>query len=155
MDMNYEIVELSEKTVAGLAVNTSNLDNKAVTDIGSLWGKFFTGGYPERIPHRSNNKTIGLYTDYEGDFTKPYNFLACCPVDNGENVPDGLTVKTIPGGKYAKFIINGHVQKVVGEFWARLWNLELDRKYSSDFEEYQNNSGDPENQEIHVYIALN
>ncbi len=152
--MNYEVVELPEKTVAGLMINTTNQDNRAVTDIGGLWERFFTGGFAGKVPHRLNTKAIGLYTDYEGDFTRPYNFLACCEVNNYESMPEDLTVRTISGGKYAKFIITGHVQKAVGEFWARLWKLELDRKYSSDFEEYQNNSDDPENQEIHVYIAL-
>ena len=47
------------------------------------------------------------------------------------------------------------MQRAVGEFWSKLWELSLDRKYSSDFEEYQNNSADMGNQEIHIYIALN
>lgn len=66
-----------------------------------------------------------------------------------------MVVKKIPQGNYAKFIIKGHMQRAVGEFWSNLWGLSLDRKYSSDFEEYQNNSGDMENQEIHIFIALN
>jgi len=62
---------------------------------------------------------------------------------------------TIPNGKYAKFILIGEPQKAIGEFWAKLWNLNLDRAYSADFEEYQNNSEDINNQEIHVYISIN
>ncbi|HBI94481.1 MAG TPA: AraC family transcriptional regulator, partial [Terrisporobacter glycolicus] len=29
------------------------------------------------------------------------------------------------------------------------------RKYSCDFEEYQNNTEDMKNQEIHIYISIN
>ncbi|MHB8065052.1 MAG: GyrI-like domain-containing protein [Ruminiclostridium sp.] len=154
MNMDYEVVLLEEKTVVGFLVKTTNENNKAMMDIGSLWGEFLKKGSCATISGKVNEKTIGLYTDYEGDFTKPYNFLACCEVNNSDSIPADMVVKKIAEGKYARFIINGHVQRVVGEFWSRLWELPLDRKYSSDFEEYQNNSYDMENQEIHIYIAL-
>jgi len=155
MNMNYEVVSLEEKIVMGFMVKTTNVNSKAMMDIGSLWGEFLKKGVYDAIPSKVNVKSIGLYTDYEGDFTKPYNFLACCEVSNSDSVPANMVVKKIPEGKYARFIINGHVQLAVGEFWSRLWELPLDRKYSADFEEYQNNSEDLENQEIHIYIALN
>lgn len=40
----------------------------------------------------------------------------------------------------------------VSEFWQKLWNLNLDRSFICDFEEYQN--ADLENAEIHIYIGL-
>lgn len=30
----------------------------------------------------------------------------------------------------------------------------IERKYTCDFEEYQNNTEDMQNQEIHIYIAI-
>ena len=33
-------------------------------------------------------------------------------------------------------------------------NMDLKRKYTCDFEEYQNNSEDMQKQEIHIYIAI-
>ena len=55
--------------------------------------------------------------------------------------------------KYAKFIVRGHVQKAVGEFWTKLWAMDLDRKYCCDFEEYQGGE-DMEDAEIHIYISI-
>lgn len=153
--MNYDVIFLEEKTVTGYMVNTTNENNKAMTDIGVLWGKFLQNGAYNLISNRINEKSIGLYTDYEGDYTKPYNFLAGCEVLNSDNIPAGMAAKKIPGGRYARFSIKGDVQKAVGEFWTKLWELPLDRKYSADFEEYQNDSEDMTNQEIHIYIALN
>lgn len=153
--MNYEIVDLDEKQVIGLVKETTNNNGQAVKDIGLLWQEFITKGYYQNIENKNNNKCIGMYTDYQGDFNKPYNFLACCEVNNKDCIKIPLVVKSIPGGKYAKFIINGDVQKSVGEFWGKLWKMDLDRKYSCDFEEYQNNSDDMQNQEIHIYIAIN
>ncbi len=153
--MNYEIVNLDEKKVVGLVKETTNNNGKAVKDIGELWQKFFMEGHYQKIQNKKNNKSIGLYTDYQGDFTKPYNFFCCCEVNEKSNVEAPLVSKTILGGKYAKFIINGDVKDSVGEFWMKLWQMDLDRSYTCDFEEYQNNSEDMQNQEIHIYISIN
>jgi predicted transcriptional regulator YdeE len=153
--MNYDIILLEEKIVAGYMVKTTNENNKAMTDIGETWGRFIQNEAYNSITDRINEKCIGLYTDYEGDFTKPYNFVAGCEVLHSKAIPAGMVVKKIPGGSYARFIIKGDVRNAVGEFWSKLWEMPLDRKYSADFEEYQNDSQDMNNQEIHIYIALN
>ena len=67
---------------------------------------------------------------------------------------ENRVIKTIQEGKYAKFVITGDVQKSVGEAWDKIWNMDLKRKYTCDFEEYQNNTEDMNNQEIHIYIAI-
>lgn len=153
--MKYEIVNLSEKVVVGLMKETTNNNNQAVVDIGLLWQAFLGNGVYSELQNKINHKAIGLYTDYEGDFTKPYKFFACCEVDKVDNVVLPIVKKTIESGKYAKFVISGHVQNSVCEFWSKLWKMNLDRKYASDFEEYQNNSDDMNNQEIHIYISVN
>ena len=43
---------------------------------------------------------IGLYTEYEGDFTKPYKFYAGVEVEEAQDLNEGLYVNTIHGGKY-------------------------------------------------------
>ena len=74
--MKYEIVELEEKMVVGVSIRTSNQNGKAIQDIGLAWQKLFQKGNYDQIPNKVNGKTIGLYTDYEGDYTKPYRFFA-------------------------------------------------------------------------------
>ena len=150
--MEYEIVELEEKIVEGIGLITTNQEGKSIQDIGNVWQKFFAEGEYDKISNKLNCKTIGLYTDYEGDFTKPYYFMAGCEVK--EKHQNDRMVKIIPKFKYAKFVIIGDVKNSVGEAWAKIWNMNLNRKYSCDFEEYQNNSKDMQNQEIHIYIAL-
>lgn len=147
--MKYEIVELEEKIVEGIAIKTSNQDAKSIQDIGETWQKLFADGIYEKIQNKVNNKTIGLYTEYEGDYTKPYTFVAGAEVS-----PKTDNCKIIKKGKYAKFVITGDVQNSVGQAWQEIWNMDLKRKYTCDFEEYQNNSEDMQNQEIHIYIAL-
>ena len=152
--MKYEIVELEEKVVAGIKIKTTNKDGKAVQDIGITWQKLFADGIYEKMTNKVNSKTIGLYTEYEGDYTKPYTFIAGAEVSQELQIGEELKSIIVPKGKYAKFIITGDVQNSVGQAWQEIWNMDLKRKYTCDFEEYQNNSEDMKNQEIHIYIAL-
>lgn len=47
--MNYEIVELEEKIVAGIRIKTTNKDGKSMQDIGRTWQKLFADGIYENI----------------------------------------------------------------------------------------------------------
>lgn len=151
--LKYEIVNLTEKTVAGLTIRTSNQDSNMTKDIGVLWQKFFANDVYQSIPNKSNGHSIGLYTNYENDVKGAYDVMACCEVNSTKNLPNHIATEIIPAGNYAKFIVHGDVQKAVSEFWTKLWSMDLDRKYSSDFEEYQSGS-DMSNAEIHIYISL-
>ena len=150
--MNYETVNLEEKTVAGLTIRTKNSDPNMSKDIGDLWEKFFSQGVFASIPNKRNANTIGLYTNYESDDSGAYDMMVCCEVNSQKDLPAHLHVKTIPAGKYAKFVVHGNVQ-AVGAFWAELWKMKLNRKCDCDFEEYQD-GGDMEHMEIHIYISL-
>lgn len=152
--MKYEIVELEEKVVQGIRIRTTNQDGKAVQDIGETWQRLFIDGIYNNIQNKANNKTIGLYTEYEDDYTKPYTFIAGIEVNQKKESHQEIEIKVIPKGKYAKFVIIGDVQNSVGEAWQKIWNMDLKRKYTCDFEEYQNNSEDMQKQEIHIYIAI-
>jgi len=152
--MEFEIIELKEKIVEGIEIKTTNENGKSVQDIANLWQKFFTQEIYNGIENKVNNKTIGLYTEYEGDYTKPYHFVVCTEVTKQSQNMQQRIVRVIPKGKYAKFTIYGDIQKSVGEAWKEIWKMNLKRKYTCDFEEYQNNSDDMQKQEIHIYIAI-
>lgn len=152
--MKYEIVKLEERVVAGIKIRTTNQDGKAIQDIGITWQKLFTEGTYDRIQNKVNNKTIGLYTEYEKDYTKPYTFIAGAEVSKKVEDNEEIVSKVIQGGRYAKFTVIGDVKNSVGQAWQEIWNMDLKRKYICDFEEYQNNSEDMQKQEIHIYISL-
>ncbi|MDD3225657.1 MAG: GyrI-like domain-containing protein [Clostridium sp.] len=152
--MDYEIVQLNEKKVAGITIRTNNNDKNMKQLIGELWQRFLTKGIYEDILNKKNNSLLGLYSDYESDANGYYNATVCCEITEYENLPKGVIKKIIPAGKYAKFIVRGNMQTAVNEFWTKLWPMNLNRKYTSDFEEYKDVS-DINNCEIHIYIALN
>jgi predicted transcriptional regulator YdeE len=152
--MEYEVVELNQKQVVGLKIRTSNTAKDMSEKIGKTWTDFYSNGIYASITNKVNANTIGLYTNYESDFTGEYDMLACCEVSACEQLPDGVTAEVIPAGKYARFIIKGDVHNAVAEFWNELWNMDLDRAYTADFEEYQATSENMEHAEIHIYISL-
>ncbi|WP_105616981.1 GyrI-like domain-containing protein [Vallitalea okinawensis] len=149
--MNYEIVELEDKSVIGLLTRTTNENMQAANDIGMLWQKFMSKEIYYQINHRINADFIGLYTDYEKDYTKPYNFMVGCEVSEIDNLDASLVSKTIKAGKYVKFSITG--QAAVKDAWEEIWTLHLDRKYESDFEVYEY-TDDLSQQRIHIYISV-
>ncbi|WP_312046015.1 GyrI-like domain-containing protein [Anaerotignum sp.] len=152
--MKYEVVELSEKKVAGIRRRTSNGDANMSSEIGMAWQKFFGEGIYASIPGKINDKTLGVYTNFENDVNGAYDVLICCEVEADAKLPEDVSVEIMPKGKYAKFVIRGDVKEAVQTFWIELWSMDLDRRYCCDFEEYQGGD-DLKQAEIHVYISLN
>lgn len=145
--MNYEIVNLEQKTVVGIGAVTANSDPKMGEIISELWRKLYYGGVNATIKNKVNEYAIGLYSDYSND---QYCVTAGNEVSRPEN--DELSVKIIPAGKYTKFSVHGHMEKAVAEAWGEIWKMDLDRSFTGDFEEYLNS--DWENGDIDIYIAL-
>lgn len=146
--MNYEIVNLEEKIIVGVSAITSNEDPKMEKVIGGLWEKLYQDGINKIIKNKVNEYAIGLYSDYENN---KYCVTVGNEVTSVKN--EELTVKKIPAGKYAKFSIEGHMQKSVSKAWNEIWQIDLDRGYKADFEEYLNSDFD--NAKINIYISLN
>lgn len=147
MEVYYEIVTLEEKIVVGVSATTSNSDPKMGEIIGGLWEQLYQGGVNAAIKNKINEYAIGLYSDYEDD---KYCVTAGNEVSEADN--EELTVKIIPSGKYAKFSVHGNMEKAVAEAWGEIWQMNLHRSFTGDFEEYLNSDFD--NADIDIYIAL-
>lgn len=152
--MDYEIVYLKEKIVTGIKIRTNNNDPKMKNDISKLWKKFFEDEIYQSIPNKKTRNSIGLYTNYENNFNGDYDVMICCEVLEEKKFSKKVEVNRIAADKYAKFNIKGDNKEAITEFWAKLWTMELDRKYTFDFEEYQTDCN-MNNREINVYISIN
>lgn len=152
--MEYEVVKLKEKKVVGIEARTNNGSPEMGAVIGGLWGRFYGTGIYTNIQNKINDKALGIYTDYEADETADYTFMTACEVEPEPvgQLPQGAAERVIPEGTYAKFVVKGELHQAVAEFWQKLWQMDLDRTFVCDYEEYQN--GDMENAEIHVYIGV-
>ncbi len=153
MKMNSKMVSISEKTLVGLSAKTANNDSNMGKIIGGLWERLFGEGVFFAIPNKCNNRSIGLYSNYASDVSEGYDITVGCEVSSVGQLPEGTVVKTISGGRYAKFVTHGNDDQAVGKLWQEIWNLPLERTYTGDFEEYDVAPiGTP--REIHIYIAI-
>lgn len=150
--MNYEIIELETKTAVGISARTNNAAPDMGSVIGGLWGQFFGNGIYAGIPGKKNDKSLGIYSGYAGDEKDDYDITVACEADPAGEFPAGAAVIRIPAGRYARFIVEGDLQGAVAKFWHDLWQMDLNRSFICDFEEYQN--ADMEHAVIHIYIGL-
>ena len=93
--MNYEIVYLNEKIVAGIVARTSNSSENIEKVIGGTWQRFFEKGIYSSIPNKKNRNTIGLYTNYENNVNGAYDVMICCEISSEENLSNEIQIKKL------------------------------------------------------------
>jgi len=151
-----EQVTKSGFSIVGISVRTTNENGKAAKDIGALWGRFATENIANKIPNIIDETVYGVYTDYEGDHTKPYTTIVGFKVANLDSIPEGMVGKCIEEATYNKFIAKGDLTgPAIIEQWEKIWEMNLNRKFTSDFETYGEKAVDPTNGEAEIYIAVN
>lgn len=142
--------------VIGITVRTTNQNGQAAQDIGQLWNQFMTEGILAKIPHKIDHNILSIYTNYEGDHTQPYDTILGCKVSSLATIPEGMIGKAFDGGSYVPFVSKGDLTKgVVYNTWLSIWEEELDRVYSADFEVYGEKAQNPEAAEVDIFIAVN
>lgn len=141
--------------VIGIAVRTTNENQKAARDIPVLWNKFMTEGIVNQIPNKADRTIYCIYTDYEKDYTKPYTTILGCKVNSLDTIPEGMVGKIIESSDYSKQTIKGNLAEgIVYNEWLKIWNMDLDRSYTADFEIYDERAQNPENAEVDIFIAV-
>ena len=92
--MNYEIVELPERTIVGPTIRTSNNSPEEVAAIGQLWGRFMGEGMDRTIPETRVEPygCFGLYYDYDMS-DMGYTMLVGC--ETPADAPEGMEAQTI------------------------------------------------------------
>lgn len=150
--MNQTIEHQKEKFFIGLELRTNNEECSLTMPVHK--DKFLRENIPSKIPNKINGSILALYTDYEGDYTKPYSWILGCEVSSLEQVPEGLVGKTIPESKYAVFTTRGKFPEGLIAAWQYIWRSNLHRSYTSDFEVYCSDFDPQHNPEVKVYIAI-
>lgn len=142
--------------IIGISVRTTNENMQATKDIPALWDKFMKEQIAGKIPNKIDDTVYCIYTDYEKDHTKPYTTILGCKVKNLDTIPAGMIGKSIEGGDYTPFTAKGNVmQGSVFNEWTKIWNANLPRTFTSDFEVYGAKAQNFENAEVDIFIAVN
>lgn len=150
--MNYNIEHQNEKFFIGLQLKTNN--EECSLAMPAHKDRFFKENILSKIPHKINGNVLALYTDYEGDYSKPYSWILGCEVSSLHEVPEGLVGKIIPESNYAVFITLGDFPEGLIAIWQEIWKSNLPRSYTSDFEVYASDFDPQQNPEVKVYIAI-
>lgn len=141
--------------VIGIAVRTTNENNQAAKDIPVLWEKFMSEDILNTIPNKIDTAVYSIYTDYEKDHTKPYTTMLGCKVENLDHIPEGMVGKSFEGGNYIRFTPKGNLAEglVINE-WNKIWNMDLGRVFTADFEIYGEKARNPSEAEVDILIAV-
>ncbi|MEE3999403.1 effector binding domain-containing protein [Tenacibaculum sp. FZY0031] len=142
--------------VVGISVRTTNENQQAAKDIPALWQRFMSENIAEQIPNKLSNEIYAVYTDYESDYTKPYTTIIGCKVSEIDAIPKGLVSKKITAPSYKTYIAKGSLtDNIVYNKWLEIWNKDINRAYTSDYEVYGAKASDPTNAEVIICIGIN
>lgn len=148
-------VKIEPFMVVGISVRTTNENNQSAKDIADLWDKFMSENILEAIPNKVDNTVYSIYTDYESDHTKPYTAILGCKVENLASIPEGRVGKSFEGGNYVKLSAKGDLMKgLIVNKWTEIWEMDLDRAFTADFEAFGEKAQNPADAEIDFYVAL-
>lgn len=149
-------VTLDHFYLIGIEVRTTNEQNKAANDIPLLWERFWQEDVLNRIPNRVCTAVYSMYTNYEGDHTMPYTTIIGCEVSDLSDIPEGMIGHSVDASNYTKVTATGDLtQGLVINEWIKIWNQNWDRKYTADFEVYDEKTVNPLDAEVSIYVAIN
>ncbi len=150
--MDYKVEVQKQKYFIGLELRTNNDECSTAMPIHK--DRFFREDTVSKIPNKVGGDILALYTDYEGDFSKPYSWILGCEVSSLDEVPDGLVGKVIPESKYAVYTTEGEFPQGLIAAWTSVWTTPLPRLYTCDFEIYPSDFDPVRNPKVKLCIAI-
>ena len=131
-----ETQQIPEFYVAGLSILTTNENGQAAEDINALWTRFLEEDLLHKIEGRTENVIYAVYSDYEGDHTRPFRVTLGCKIAQTDDLPQGLYKTHIPSADYAIFAARGEQPKALLQTWEGIWKSDMKRTFSADVEIY-------------------
>jgi predicted transcriptional regulator YdeE len=152
------MIQLEKKPaflVVGIARRTCNTDERSMEDIPAVWQEFFSINAAGDIRHQTVPPVMyTVYSDYEKDWTGEYSFLVGCGVDRLNDIPAGMEARQIPAQTYAHFVARGEMPQALLEVWTSVWQSDLPRLYTYDFDVYDHRFTRPNKKEVDVFVAV-
>ena len=150
-----QIIDQDELYVVGICIRTTNQNGQAQKDIGELWARFMQNELLTKIADKVSDDIYSVYIDYESDYMGPYTTILGCRVNSLTNVADGFTGAAIASGKYMSHTLSGKFPDIIGEAWQGIWQSNINRKYSADFDVYLAGAKNFEDTKVKIYVAVN
>ncbi len=148
-------IKLHPFHVIGISVRTTKKNDQFEKDIPALWNTFMSENMIDQIPNRLEDTIYALYTDYESDHTEGYTTILGCKVKNLDTIPTGMTGIHIEKNTYSRFTAKGDITKgVIYDKWVTIWETDLKRTYTTDFEVYGEDALNPKDAEVDIFVAI-
>ncbi|MFS4456292.1 GyrI-like domain-containing protein [Maribacter sp. 2304DJ31-5] len=148
-------VKIGPFKIIGTSVRTNNKKGGAGQQIPELWNEFISENIADKIPNKVDGALYALYTDYESDHTGFYTTIIGCKVKNLDTIPEGMIGKSFDGGNYVQLSAKGDLTKgVVINKWLEIWEMDLERVYTVDYEVYGEKAQHPADAEVDFLIAV-
>lgn len=141
--------------VIGISVRTTGKKEQFIKDIPELWNTFTGKETIYKIPNKLENSIYVIYTDYESDHTEGYTTIIGCKVKNINTVPEGMVGIQIKKNVYSRYTAKGDITKgIVYDKWVNIWETNLNRLYTTDFEIYGDDAKNPKDAEVDIYVSI-
>lgn len=152
--MDYARESLKTRFIIGVSLRTTNAEGKAFQDIPVFWKTVQENNLLQNVPAVVEPQTLyAIYTDYAPDGS--YAMIIGKQVSSLDTVPAGMVPCVIPEGQYALFTAQGvEFAQAVGMVWGAIWQLPLDRAFTTDFEVYDTALLSKPVPEVPIYVAL-
>ena len=147
-------LELEDFEIVGISVRTINQNQKAEKDIENLWKRFYDFDSLAKIGGKISEDLYCVYTDYESDYLGAYTSILGFQVKPGTLPPSGFIRKVILRSTYKVFISEGPLPSSVRQTWMNIWNSDLKRRYTADFDVYVAHSKDPEKAIVRTFVSI-
>ena len=150
-----QTVKIKPFNLIGISIRTTNENGQSSKEIAELWQKFMSENIVSKIPNKIGNDVYSLYTEYESDCIKPYTTILGCKVENLDNVPNGMVGSSFKGGNYIKTSAKGDLmQGMIVNHWTKIFEMDLERVYSADFEVFGEKAQNPSDAEVDFYVSV-
>jgi predicted transcriptional regulator YdeE len=149
-----EIIEQPAFYITGVSVRTINQNGQSKKDMMALWTRFMTDNLVQQIKDRVSDDIYCVYTDYKNDYMDFYTAVLGCRVNSLEHIPNGFTGINIPAAKYQVYSLAGKFPENVRLAWQEIWDSNVSRKYTVDFDLYSAGAKSFEETEVKVYLAV-
>lgn len=136
------------------SLKTSHENAHFQNNVPQLWDRFYQENLAEKIPNKVNEDLLAFYTDYEGDYSKPFTYLLGCEVSHLDNIPEEMKGLEIKASSYVVFTAKAGFPLSMMNIWQTIWDSNLKRAYTTDFEVYKPMFKLQGNPEIKIFIAL-
>ncbi|WP_103071946.1 GyrI-like domain-containing protein [Aquimarina sediminis] len=141
--------------IVGISVKTSKKDKRFIKDISTLWDRFINESMLYTIPNKIDDTIYLMYMDYKNEYSEEYTVVLGCKVKNLDTIPDGMTSAQIQRSTYSRFTAEGDITKgITFNEWSKIWEIDMNRTYTTDFEMYGEEAQNPKNAEVDIYVAI-